>query len=79
MVFCIDLLLFYTTNIKNFASLLGGFIYWLVCLYSYSINDHIEQEVKDLSVCVFCEKFVCVLNVVYGIQIMKQHFCTVLL
>jgi hypothetical protein len=79
MVFCIGLLLFYTTNIKNFTSFLGGFIYWLVCLYSYSINDHIEQEVQDLSVCVFCEQFVCVLNVVYGIQIMKQHFCTVLL
>jgi hypothetical protein len=30
MIFCIDLLLFYTTNIINFISLLSGFIYWIV-------------------------------------------------
>jgi len=49
MIFCIDLLLFYITNIRNFISSLGGLIYWTVCWYSYSISDHIEQAVKDLS------------------------------
>jgi len=32
VIFCIDLLLFYTPNIMNFTSLLGAFIYWIVCL-----------------------------------------------
>jgi hypothetical protein len=32
MIFCIDLLLFYTSNIMNFISLVGGFIYWMVYL-----------------------------------------------
>jgi len=64
MIFCIDSLLFYTTNIMNFISLLGGFICCIVCLCNLSINDHIEHEVKYLSVCVFCERLVCMLHVV---------------
>jgi hypothetical protein len=33
----------------------------------------------SVSVCVFCEQFVCMVNVVYGTQIMNQSFCTIVL
>jgi hypothetical protein len=80
MIFCIDLLLFYTSNIIKFISFLGGFIYWIVCLENLNINGHIQEAVKDLLECAFCEQFVDMLEFFKAkkswMRVFTQIFCT---